>query len=141
MYYDYYPYGVSSSLKSGFFLSKKGQQIVWNPTIKSGKNQVPIKKVAINNGVNITPKKSLTSTTGKITLPMLGYKSLNYQVRVNGKNVPYTINGLYLAIHQHHLGRSDVITVMFHNPTIYTWLMVIALVYVVLLISVLVYLT
>lgn len=141
MYYDYYPYGVSSSLKNGFFLSKKGQRIVWNPTIKSGKNQIPIKKVAINNGVNITPKKSLTSTTGKITLPMLGYKSLNYQVRVNGKNVSYTINGLYLAIHQHHLSRSDVITVMFHNPTIYTWLMVIALIYVVLLISVLVYLT
>lgn len=141
MYYDYYPYGVSSSLKNGIFLSKKGQRIVWNPTIKSGKNQIPIKKVAINNGVNITPKKSLTSTTGKITLPMLGYKSLNYQVRVNGKNVSYTINGLYLAIHQHHLSRSDVITVMFHNPTIYTWLMVIALIYVVLLISVLVYLT
>lgn len=141
MYYDYYPYGVSSSLKNGFVLSKKGQRIVWNPTIKSGKNQIPIKKVAINNGVNITPKKSLTSTTGKITLPMLGYKSLNYQVRVNGKNVSYTINGLYLAIHQHHLSRSDVITVMFHNPTIYTWLMVIALIYVVLLISVLVYLT
>lgn len=141
MYYDYYPYGVSSSLKNGIFLSKKGQRIVWNPTIKSGKNQIPIKKVAINNGVNITPKKSLTSTTGKITLPMLGYKSLNYQVRVNGKNVSYTINGLYLAIHQHHLSRSDVITVMFHNPTIYTWLMVIALIYVVLLISALVYLT
>ena len=141
MYYDYYPYGVSSSLKNDIFLSKKGQRIVWNPTIKSGKNQIPIKKVAINNGVNITPKKSLTSTTGKITLPMLGYKSLNYQVRVNGKNVSYTINGLYLAIHQHHLSRSDVITVMFHNPTIYTWLMVIALIYVVLLISVLVYLT
>lgn len=141
MYYDYYPYGVSSSLKNGIFLSKKGQRIVWNPTIKSGKNQIPIKKVAINNGVNIAPKKSLTSTTGKITLPMLGYKSLNYQVRVNGKNVSYTINGLYLAIHQHHLSRSDVITVMFHNPTIYTWLMVIALIYVVLLISVLVYLT
>lgn len=141
VYYDYYPYGVSSSLKNDFVLSKKGQRIVWNPTIKSGKNQIPIKKVAINNGVNITPKKSLTSTTGKITLPMLGYKSLNYQVRVNGKNVSYTINGLYLAIHQHHLSRSDVITVMFHNPTIYTWLMVIALIYVVLLISVLFYLT
>lgn len=143
MFYDYYPYGVSSSLKlkNNVFLSKKGQRIVWNPTIKSGKNQIPIKKVAINNGVNITPKKSLTSTTGKITLPMLGYKSLNYQVRVNGKNVSYTINGLYLAVHQHHLSRSDVITVMFHNPTIYTWLMVIALIYVVLLISVLVYLT
>lgn len=141
MYYDYYPYGVSSSLKNGIYLSKKGRKLVLNPTIKSGETQVPIKKVAINNGVNITPKESLTSKTSKITLPMLGYKSLNYQVRVNGKNVPYTIDGLYLAIHQHHLSRSDVITVMFHNPTVYTWLMVIALIYVVLLISVLVYLT
>lgn len=141
MYYDYYPSGVPSSFKRTYVLSEKGRKMVLNPTIKSGKAQVPIKKVAINNGVNITPKGSLTSKTGKVILPMLGYKSLHYQIMVNGKKVPYTIDGLYLAIHQHHLSRSDVITVMFHNPTIYTWLMVIALIYVVLLISVLVYLT
>lgn len=127
-YYDYYPSAMPNSYRGTWYMSSKGRESLINPKIKGSNKAVEIDKKSINNGIQISAQHDIKSNSD-IILPVLGYKGLSYQTAINGRNVSNHIDGMNLAINAHKLNPQDKITVKFHNPLIYSWMIAIALLY------------
>lgn len=127
-YYDYYPSAMPNSYRGTWCMSSKGRESLINPKIKGSNKAVEIDKKSINNGIQISAQHDIKSNSD-IILPVLGYKGLSYQTAINGRNVSNHIDGMNLAINAHKLNPQDKITVKFHNPLIYSWMIAIALLY------------
>lgn len=127
-YYDYYPSAMPNSYRGTWYMSSKGRESLINPKIKGSNKAVEIDKKSINNGIQISAQHDIKSNSD-IILPVLGYKGLSYQTAINGHNVSNHIDGMNLAINAHKLNPQDKITVKFHNPLIYSWMIAIALLY------------
>lgn len=127
-YYDYYPSAMPNSYRGTWYTSSKGRESLINPKIKGSNKAVEIDKKSINNGIQISAQHDIKSNSD-IILPVLGYKGLSYQTAINGRNVSNHIDGMNLAINAHKLNPQDKITVKFHNPLIYSWMIAIALLY------------
>lgn len=127
-YYDYYPSAMPNPYRGTWYMSSKGRESLINPKIKGSNKAVEIDKKSINNGIQISAQHDIKSNSD-IILPVLGYKGLSYQTAINGRNVSNHIDGMNLAINAHKLNPQDKITVKFHNPLIYSWMIAIALLY------------
>lgn len=127
-YYDYYPSAMPNPYRGTWRMSSKGRESLINPKIKGSNKAVEIDKKSINNGIQISAQHDIKSNSD-IILPVLGYKGLSYQTAINGRNVSNHIDGMNLAINAHKLNPQDKITVKFHNPLIYSWMIAIALLY------------
>ena len=127
-YYDYYPSAMPDSYRGTWRMSNKGREALINPKIKGSNKAVEIDKKSINNGIQINACHDIRSNSDLI-LPVLGYKGLKYQTAINGRNISNHIDGMNLAINTHKLNTKDKITVKFNNPLIYSWMIVIALLY------------
>ncbi|MEI2413145.1 hypothetical protein V8V50_00985 [Ligilactobacillus salivarius] len=90
---DYAPNQIDSKVfANGSTLSDDLQnRIRYNQVKMNGKNVTTTKEYTYEGiSFNFNNIKSASS----IELPVYGYKTLNYHVTVNGKNVPYTISNL-----------------------------------------------
>lgn len=128
-YYDYYPSTMPTSYRNYIYVSTKGRKFLLNPQIKGLHNEVKVQKKSINNGIQIKLQHKISDNNGLLILPILGYKGLNYQTFINGRIVPNYIYKMNLAINKHRLNKSDTITVMYKNPWIYFYMIIISLIY------------
>lgn len=133
-YYDYYPSSMPVKYRETWLMSDQGRKTILNQQIKGSDSAVRVSKHSINNGIQIKPLQKIRSNTSLI-LPVLGYKGLKYQTFINGHQVTNHIQGMNLAINAHSLSQSNNITIMFKNPPIYAWIVIISLVYDLLLVA------
>lgn len=127
-YYDYYPSSMPNTYRTTWQMSAQGRKTILDQQIKGSDDAVRINKQSINNGIQIKPKQDVYSDRSLI-LPVLGYRGLKYQTFVNGHRVGNHLDKMNLAIDAHTLKRSDKVVVIFKNPPIYSWIVVAALMY------------
>lgn len=115
---DYAPLEASPK-GSGINTTKTTQSLAFNPSISNEKDKtVRIKKQPINNGIKI---KIMDDLDGRyIRLPLYGYQTINYSVKLNNKIIKYEDSNGYIQIEPgQELKVGDVVTVKTKNPKIY----------------------
>ncbi len=115
---DYAPLEASPK-GSGINTTKTTQSLAFNPSISNEKDKtVRIKKQPINNGIKI---KIMDDLDGRyIRLPLYGYQTINYSVKLNNKIIKYEDSNGYIQIEPgQELKAGDVVTVKTKNPKIY----------------------
>lgn len=115
---DYAPLEASPK-GSGINTTKTTQSLAFNPSISNEKDKtVRIKKQPINNGIKI---KIMDDLDGRyIRLPLYGYRTINYSVKLNNKIINYEDSNGYIQIEPgQELKAGDVVTVKTKNPKIY----------------------
>lgn len=125
---DYYP-DVNNVVNNDEYMTSGRQNYIFNSTINLNKKTFAISKRDINNGISMRVKENIYNQKGHfMQLPIIGYKSLNYHVSINKQNYPYRINNDgYLEIKPRKLSRDSTITIKYHNPNIYNYLVLVSI--------------
>lgn len=117
---DYAPNQIDSKVfANGSTLSDDLQnRIRYNQVKMNGKNVTTTKEYTYEGiSFNFNNIKSASS----IELPVYGYKTLNYHVTVNGKNVPYTISNLGF-IELNNIRKIKNVKIEYLYPKIYKYI-------------------
>ena len=125
---DYFP-KVTNVVDSKENMTNSRLNEIHHQLIVVGNEKIGISKESINNGVVTIPHKTVTSSDGKVQLPVLGYKSLKYNISsFNHNRLNYGIDKEgYLFIKTRKIQKNVPIEVRFTNPIIYKILVVFSL--------------
>lgn len=135
---DYYPQAKRVMNKDEYLTSAR-KNLLYNQRLQAGGHFYPIKKEAINNGSLLKVKRSINIHGSNIQLPLLGYKSLDYDIEINNYPVNYGINEYgYIYLYNVSLHKGDIIKVTYNNPRMYYLSVFIAMVSLILLLMFLV---
>lgn len=100
--------------------------LAFDPYVFTKKTKAKVRKMPINNGIKITLEDPIE---GKISLPIYGYRSINYEVKINGKSIPYSVDkkGYLQLTPDLNLKKNEVIIIASKNPKVYVYLVFISL--------------
>ncbi|MDC2830676.1 hypothetical protein PO250_10370 [Limosilactobacillus mucosae] len=115
---DYAPLEASPK-GSGINTTKTTQSLAFKPSISNENHKVVrVKKQPINNGIKM---KIMDNLDGRyVRLPLYGYRTVDYSVKLNNKIIKYQDSNGYIQIKPgQELKAGDMVTVKTQNPRIY----------------------